>query len=173
MWYVCRHHLLLAENVWLEAQWGKAAFWFWFFGFYFAFIISLVSWVWLVVWIHMTTGPIPCDCIIWCCSCCYWYFLMQIIVGFLQRKDNMDPIHGMLVRLSGQLLPLLHLCAWTRCKRCWPFLDWQSVAYARNTKYEDIHMPTDLVLSLQCSLLFLALHSSGVARCCFIRFSCY
>lgn len=97
--------------------WGKAAFWFWFFGFYFAFMpLYILGFMGMTRRLNTYDNPewdpylaialFGAVLVAIGIAC----FLMQIIVGFLQRHQNMDYTGDpwMLVHLNGLLLPLLH-----------------------------------------------------------------
>jgi cytochrome o ubiquinol oxidase subunit 1 len=77
-------------------------------------------------------------------------FLMQIIVGFLQRNDNLDltgdPWDARTLEWStsspAPFYNFAHLPEGNGIDRFWTDKE-NGVAYARPTSYEDVHMPTN------------------------------
>lgn len=142
----------------LNEFWGKASFWFWFFGFYFAFMpLYILGFMGMTRRLNTYDNPewtpyldlamigavliaigVVCQ-------------ILQIGLGFLQRKDNMDytgdawgtgrtfewatsspaPFYNFATELQG-----------AGVDRFWTDKE-AGVAYNRPEKYEDIHMPTN------------------------------
>ncbi len=142
----------------LNEFWGKASFWFWFFGFYFAFMpLYILGFMGMTRRLNTYDNPewtpyldlamigavliaigVVCQ-------------ILQIGLGFLQRKDNMDytgdawgtgrtfewatsspaPFYNFATELQG-----------AGVDRFWADKE-AGVAYNRPEKYEDIHMPTN------------------------------
>jgi cytochrome o ubiquinol oxidase subunit 1 len=141
----------------LNEAWGKAAFWFWFIGFYFAFMpLYILGFMGMTRRLNTYDNPewdpylaialFGAVLIAIGIAC----FLMQIIVGFLQRHQNMDytgdPWDGRTFEWAtsspAPFYNFAHLPAADGIDRFWTDKE-NGVAYARDTKYEDIHMPTN------------------------------
>ncbi|EQC3694160.1 cytochrome o ubiquinol oxidase subunit I [Acinetobacter baumannii] len=143
----------------LNEAWGKAAFWFWFFGFYFAFMpLYILGFMGMTRRLNTYDNPewdpylaialFGAVLVAIGIAC----FLMQIIVGFLQRHQNMDytgdPWDARTLEWAtsspAPFYNFAHEPDASGIDRFWTDKE-NGVAYARNTKYEDIHMPTDRV----------------------------
>ncbi|MDO4223335.1 MAG: cytochrome o ubiquinol oxidase subunit I [Acinetobacter sp.] len=152
----------------LNEAWGKAAFWFWFFGFYFAFMpLYILGFMGMTRRLNTYNNPewdpylniAMFGAVLVALGIAS--FVMQIIVGFLQRHKNMDytgdawvdgrtfdwgttspaPFYNFAFIPNGEGVD-----------RFWH--DKQNgVAYVRPEKYVDIHMPTNRVAGFGIAIL--------------------
>jgi cytochrome o ubiquinol oxidase subunit 1 len=95
-------------------------------------------------------------------------FIMQVVVGFLQREQNMDhtgdPWDGRVLEwATSSPAPFYNFAELPKINGIDTFWNDKEngVAYARPTKYEDIHMPTDraagFVIAMFITVMGLAL----------------
>ena len=141
----------------LNETWGKAAFWFWFFGFYFAFMpLYILGFMGMTRRLNTYDNPEwdPYIAIAFFGSVLIaiglFCFVMQIVVGFLQRNQRLDltgdPWDGRTLEWAtsspAPFYNFAHLPKINGIDTFWTDKE-NGVAYARPTKYEDIHMPTN------------------------------
>ena len=141
----------------LNEAWGKAAFWFWFIGFYVAFMpLYVLGFMGMTRRLNTYDNPEwdPYLAIAFVGSVLILFgllcFVMQIVVGFLQRKNNMDytgdPWDGRVLEWStsspAPFYNFAHLPKIHGIDTFWTDKE-NGLAYAKPAKYEDIHMPTN------------------------------
>ncbi|MDH0968862.1 cytochrome o ubiquinol oxidase subunit I [Acinetobacter johnsonii] len=141
----------------LNEAWGKAAFWFWFFGFYFAFMpLYILGFMGMTRRLNTYDNPEwdPYIAIAFFGSVLVAIgiacFVMQIVVGYLQRNDNLDltgdPWDGRTLEWAtsspAPFYNFAHLPTINGIDTFWNDKE-NGVAYAKPTSYEDIHMPTN------------------------------
>jgi len=155
----------------LNETWGKASFWFWFFGFYFAFMpLYILGFMGMTRRLNTYDNPewdpylaialFGAVLVAIGIAC----FLMQVIVGFLQRHDNMDntgdPWDGRVLEWStSSPAPFYNFAEIPKINGIDTFWNDKEngVAYARPEKYEDIHMPTDRAAGFVIALFITAM----------------
>lgn len=144
----------------LHEGWGKASFWFWFFGFYFSFMpLYILGFMGMTRRLSTYTNPDwePYLAIAFFGSVLVLLgivcFVLQIVVGFLQRNNNIDYTgdawkDGRTFEWVTSSPPPFYNFAFLPqgegIDRFWADKE-NGVAYQRPEKYEDIHMPTNRV----------------------------
>lgn len=152
----------------LHEGWGKASFWFWFFGFYFSFMpLYILGFMGMTRRLNTYTNPEwePYLNIAFFGSVLVLFgiicLVLQIVFGFLQRKQNMDytgdawkngRTFEWVMSSPPPFYNFAHLPNGAGIDRFWT--DKQNgVAYTRPEKYEDIHMPTNRVAGFGMAIL--------------------
>ena len=152
----------------LNEKWGKASFWFWFFGFYFSFMpLYILGFMGMTrrlstynnpEWEPYLTIAFFGSILVALGIVC---FVLQIVVGFLQRNNNIDYtgdawVNGRTFEWAISSPPPFYNFAYLPqgegIDRFWADKE-NGVAYVRPEKYEDIHMPTNRVAGFGMAIL--------------------